>query len=157
MLITLNNSGVETFEPKIGTSAIEDQTCEIDVNTVKTNDKSKNDFIHSIIKKGYKLSLKDGKYIRLTSDHKVYTNKGWFQVAEAVSQNLKIATSGKSKPKQPYYIKITEKEESAEELQAAEHPDEVEDPKNKKDAKSIFRGGVKLIEKANGFEYGAIA
>lgn len=61
LLITLNNSGVETFEPKIGTSAIEDQTCEIDVNTVKTNDKSKNDFIHSIVKKGYKLSLKDGE------------------------------------------------------------------------------------------------
>jgi len=26
-----------------------------------------------------------------------------------------------------------------------------------KDAKSIVRGGVKLIKKANGFEYGAIA
>jgi len=26
-----------------------------------------------------------------------------------------------------------------------------------KDAKSIFKGGVKLIKKANGFEYGAIA
>ena len=61
LLITLNNSGVETFEPKVGTSAIDDHTCEIDLNTVKTNDKSKNDFIHSIVKKGYKLSLKSGE------------------------------------------------------------------------------------------------
>lgn len=33
----------------------------------------------------------------------------------------------------------SEKEESAEELQTTEHPDEVEDPKNKKDAKSNYK------------------
>lgn len=33
----------------------------------------------------------------------------------------------------------SEKEESAEELQPTEHPDEVEDPKNKKDAKGNYK------------------
>ena len=60
LLITLNNSGIETFEPKLGTSAIEDNSCEIDPSTEKTNEETKNDMIHSVLKKGYKLSLGNG-------------------------------------------------------------------------------------------------
>ena len=60
LLITLNNSWIETFEPKLGTSAIEDNSCEIDPSTEKTNEETKNDMIHSVLKKGYKLSLGHG-------------------------------------------------------------------------------------------------
>lgn len=60
LLITLNNSGIETFEPKLGTSAIEDHSCEIDPSTEKTHEELKNDMIYSVLKKGYKLSLGNG-------------------------------------------------------------------------------------------------
>ena len=60
LLIILNNSGIEPFVPELNIQSLDHQGCEVDINTELTNDKNKNNFIHSIIAKGYKLNLKDG-------------------------------------------------------------------------------------------------
>ena len=60
LLIILNNSGIEPFEPELNIQSLDHQGCEVDINTQPTNDKSKNDLIHSVVAKGYKLNLKDG-------------------------------------------------------------------------------------------------
>ena len=60
LLIILNNSGIEPFEPELNIQSLDHQGCEVDINTESTNDKSKNDLIHSVVSKGYKLNLKDG-------------------------------------------------------------------------------------------------
>lgn len=60
LLIILNNSGIEPFEPELNIQSLDHQGCEVDINTEPTNDKSKNDLIHSVVSRGYKLNLKDG-------------------------------------------------------------------------------------------------
>ncbi len=60
LLIILNNSGIEPFEPELNIQSLDHQGCEVDINTQPTNDKSKNDLIYSVVAKGYKLNLKDG-------------------------------------------------------------------------------------------------
>ena len=60
LLIILNNSGIEPFTPELNIQSLDHQGCEVDINTEPTNDKSKNDLIHSVVAKGYKLNLKDG-------------------------------------------------------------------------------------------------
>ena len=61
MLIILNNSGIEVFNPKINTQSLEHQGCEVDLTTEPTNDKNKNNLIHSIVANGYKLTLKNNE------------------------------------------------------------------------------------------------
>lgn len=41
------------------------------------------------VKKIYKIKLKDGKELKVTGDHKIYTNKGWVQ-ARDLTKNHKI-------------------------------------------------------------------
>ena len=60
LLIILNNSGIEPFVPDLNIQSLDHQGCEVDINTEPTNDKSKNNLIHSVVSKGYKLNLKDG-------------------------------------------------------------------------------------------------
>ena len=60
LLIILNNSGIEPFVPELNIQSLDHHGCEVDVNTEPTNDKSKNNLIHSIVARGYKLNLKDG-------------------------------------------------------------------------------------------------
>ena len=60
LLIILNNSGIEPFVPELNIQSLDHQGCEVDINTESTNDKSKNNLIHSIVARGYKLNLKDG-------------------------------------------------------------------------------------------------
>ena len=59
LLITLNNSGIEAFTPELNIQSLDHQGCEVDIITELTNDKSKNNLIHSIVANGYKLTLKD--------------------------------------------------------------------------------------------------
>lgn len=61
MLIILNNSGIEVFNPKINTQSLDHQGCEVDMTTVSTNDKNKNNLVHSIVANGFKLTLKDNE------------------------------------------------------------------------------------------------
>ena len=76
MLIILNNSGIEVFNPKINTQSLEHQGCEVDMTTEPTNDKNKNNLVHSIVANGYKLKLKNNEmqYIK-KSLVKVYEYK----------------------------------------------------------------------------------
>ena len=60
LLIILNNSGIEPFVPELNIQSLDHQGCEVDINTESTNDKSKNNLIHSVVARGYKLNLKDG-------------------------------------------------------------------------------------------------
>ena len=60
LLIILNNSGIEPFVPELNIQSLDHQGCEVDINTEPTNDKNKNNLIHSIVARGYKLNLKDG-------------------------------------------------------------------------------------------------
>ena len=60
LLIILNNSGIEPFVPDLNIQSLDHQGCEVDINTEPTNDRSKNNLIHSVVSKGYKLDLKDG-------------------------------------------------------------------------------------------------
>ena len=59
LLITLNNSGIETFTPELNIQSLDHQGCEVDIITEPTSDKNKNNLIHSIVANGYKLTLKD--------------------------------------------------------------------------------------------------
>ena len=59
LLIILNNSGIEPFEPELNIQSLDHQGCEVDINSEPTNDKSKN-FNSLSCFKGYKLNLKDG-------------------------------------------------------------------------------------------------
>jgi len=60
LLIILNNSGIEPFTPELNIQSLDHQGCEVDINTELTKDKNKNDLIHSVVARGYKLNLKDG-------------------------------------------------------------------------------------------------
>ena len=68
LLIILNNSGIEPFVPNLNTQSLDHHGCEVDINTEPTMDKSKNNLIHSVVAKGYKLILKsnDIQYIKKT-------------------------------------------------------------------------------------------
>ena len=66
LIIILNNSGIEQFQPNLNSSSLEDHGCEVDLTTEKTTDKSKNNLIFSVLKKGYKINLSknDNKIIK---------------------------------------------------------------------------------------------
>ncbi len=61
LLIILNNSGIEVFNPEINTQSLEHQGCEVDMTTEATKDKNKNNLVHSIVAKGYKMTLKNNE------------------------------------------------------------------------------------------------
>ena len=63
LLIVLNNSGVESFEPKLNTSSLDDHSCEVDVSTEVTNDQNKNNLICSIMRKGYMIKTKENQIV----------------------------------------------------------------------------------------------
>ena len=63
LLIVLNNSGVESFEPKLNTSSLDDHSCEVDVSTEVTNDQNKNNLICSIMRKGYMIKTKESQIV----------------------------------------------------------------------------------------------
>ena len=58
------------------------QGCEVDINTEPTNDKSKNNLIHSVVANGFKLTLKDSDI------H--YIKKALVKVYEFKNQNIEI-------------------------------------------------------------------
>ena len=66
LIIILNNSGIESYEPKINTPSLDDYGCEVDINTEKTNDEKKNNLIFSVLRKGYKINLSESdiKYVK---------------------------------------------------------------------------------------------
>ena len=66
LIIILNNSGIESYEPKINTPSLDDHGCEVDINTEKTNDEKKNNLIFSVLRKGYKINLSESdiKYVK---------------------------------------------------------------------------------------------
>tara|TARA_Y100000992_G_scaffold161695_1_gene108308 strand:+ start:70 stop:786 length:717 start_codon:yes stop_codon:yes gene_type:complete len=74
LLIVLNNSGVESFEPKENTSSLDDHSCEVDVITEETNDQNKNNFIVSTLRRGYK--------IKTTENQVIYVKKALVKVYE---------------------------------------------------------------------------
>ena len=74
LLIVLNNSGVESFEPKENTSSLDDHSCEVDVVTEITNDQNKNNFIVSTLRRGYK--------IKTTENQVIYIKKALVKVYE---------------------------------------------------------------------------
>jgi len=59
LLIILNNSGIEVFTPDLNIQSLDHQGCEVDINTELTNEKNKNNLIHSVVANGYKLTLKN--------------------------------------------------------------------------------------------------
>ena len=78
LLIILNNSGIETFTPALNIQSLDHQGCEVDINTEPTNDKNKNDLIHSVVTNGYKLNLKDNEII--------YIKKSLVKVYEHINE-----------------------------------------------------------------------
>ena len=63
LLIVLNNSGVESFEPKQNTPSLDDHSCEVDIETETTNDQKKNNLIFSTLRKGYKINTTENQVI----------------------------------------------------------------------------------------------
>ena len=63
LLIVLNNSGVESFEPKQNTPSLDDHSCEVDTETETTNEQKKNNLIFSTLRKGYKLKTTENEVI----------------------------------------------------------------------------------------------
>jgi molecular chaperone GrpE (heat shock protein) len=82
LLIVLNNSGIEAFTPELNIQSLDHQGCEVDINTEPTNDKSKNNLIHSVVANGFKLTLKDSDI------H--YIKKALVKVYEFKNQNIEI-------------------------------------------------------------------
>jgi|TARA_B110001452_G_C15235913_1_gene427898 molecular chaperone GrpE (heat shock protein) len=78
LLIILNNSGIETFTPALNIQSLDHQGCEVDINTEPTNDKNKNNLIHSVVANGYKLNLKDNEII--------YIKKSLVKVYEHINE-----------------------------------------------------------------------
>jgi len=72
--IVLNNNGIEKFIPNINQKIFDTVGCEPSRSTEKTTDESKVNLIHSIIKPGYKITLKkDLNKIIKKSEVKVYS------------------------------------------------------------------------------------
>ena len=65
LIIVLNNSGIESFEPKNNTLSLDDYSCEVDSITEITNDEKKNNLIFKTLKKGYKIQAAEDKIIYL--------------------------------------------------------------------------------------------
>ena len=63
LLIVLNNSGVESFEPKQNTPSLDDHSCEVDIETETTNEQKKNNLIFSTLRKGYKINTTENQVI----------------------------------------------------------------------------------------------
>ena len=82
LLIVLNNSGIESFEPKVNTSSLDDHSCEVDVVTEITNDQNKNDFIASTLRKGYR--------IKTTENDVIYIKKALVRVYEFQNKDDRI-------------------------------------------------------------------
>ena len=78
LLIILNNSGIETFTPALNIQSLDHQGCEVDINTEPTNDKNKNNLIHSVVANGYRLNLKDNEII--------YIKKSLVKVYEHINE-----------------------------------------------------------------------
>ena len=78
LLIILNNSGIEIFRPALNIQSLDHQGCEVDINTEPTNDKNKNNLIHSVVANGYKLNLKDNEI--------VYIKKSLVKVYEHINE-----------------------------------------------------------------------
>ena len=78
LLIILNNSGIEIFRPALNIQSLDHQGCEVDINTEPTNDKNKNNLIHSVVANGYKLNLKDNET--------VYIKKSLVKVYEHINE-----------------------------------------------------------------------
>ena len=78
LLIVLNNSGIEVFTPALNIQSLDHQGCEVDINTEPTNDKNKNNLIHSVVANGYKLNLKDNEII--------YIKKSLVKVYEHINE-----------------------------------------------------------------------
>ena len=78
LLIILNNSGIETYTPALNIQSLDHQGCEVDINTEPTNDKNKNNLIHSVVANGYKLNLKDNEII--------YIKKSLVKVYEHINE-----------------------------------------------------------------------
>jgi molecular chaperone GrpE (heat shock protein) len=60
--IILNNNGVEKFTPNINEKIFDTIGCEPSQITEKTTDENKINIIHSVLKPGYKIKLKDNLY-----------------------------------------------------------------------------------------------
>ena len=76
LLIILNNSGIETFSPELNTSSLDNLGCEVDAVTESTNEKTKNNLIFSVLKKGYRIQLKQNDYFYIKKALvKVYEHK----------------------------------------------------------------------------------
>ena len=60
--IILNNNGVEKFTPNINEKIFDTTGCEPSQITEKTTDENKINIIHSVLKPGYKIKLKDNLY-----------------------------------------------------------------------------------------------
>ena len=82
LLIVLNNSGIESFEPKVNTSSLDDHSCEVDVVTEITNDQNKNNFIASTLRKGYR--------IKTTENNVIYIKKALVRVYEFQNKDDRI-------------------------------------------------------------------
>ncbi len=82
LLIVLNNSGIESFEPKVNTSSLDDHSCEVDVVTEITNDQNKNNFIASTLRKGYR--------IKTTENDVIYIKKALVRVYEFQNKDDRI-------------------------------------------------------------------
>jgi len=82
LLIVLNNSGIESFEPKVNTSSLDDHSCEVDVVTEVTNDQNKNNFIASTLRKGYR--------IKTTENDVIYIKKALVRVYEFQNKEDRI-------------------------------------------------------------------
>ena len=74
LLIVLNNSGVESFEPKQNTPSLDDHSCEVDIETETTNEQKKNNLIFSTLRRGYK--------IKTTENQVIYIKKALVKVYE---------------------------------------------------------------------------
>ena len=55
----MNNSGIDSFEPKLNSQSLDDHSCEVDINTEETSDEKKNNLIFKVLKPGYKIKLTD--------------------------------------------------------------------------------------------------
>ena len=74
LLIVLNNSGIESFEPKQNTPSLDDHSCEVDIETETTNEQKKNNLIFSTLRKGYK--------VKTTENDVIYIKKALVRVYE---------------------------------------------------------------------------
>lgn len=74
--IILSNHSIEKFTPEINKKITDVEGCEPIIETVDTNDETKINCIHSVIKPGYELSIKEGeKRVLKKAEVMVYSKK----------------------------------------------------------------------------------